>query len=793
MNAATAGTTVLVEPGFYASPVDISKTATADAPITISSVVKDQADIEIDTGPAITVSNAAYVTLEGFDVSATSGQTVVIDNSSHVTMDGVQDILGNTDPHPVVEITGTSTYATISRSRFSTEGHSAAIQIDSGSAHDTVTTNVFDGLSGGIVVNGATDAVIASNSLYYVCNQAITLHGASTGASIENNAIYMVEEPATYNSCLTSTDPQTDIEVDADATSGTTVDYNVLESNADLYTWAGASYSSATDLNRVTGQAAHDINTDFQLGIDYGPTGDSSPLVDSADANAPGELSTDYAGAARVDDPNAANTGTGAGYYDRGAVEYQDPLAVAVALDSQTGTAPATFTATESVATAGWSPVSKWTIDFGDGSAKQGTTSPSVISHTYTKSGSFTVTVTGTDSYGTASATTRVSMLASGAYHPLSPRRVLDTRKGTGTNGVISPLQPGGTQAVTIEGADSIPASGVTAVAVNITVTNAKADGYITAYADATGRPATSNLNFTAGQTVPNMAIVPVGADGKIALYNGSGGTADLIADVAGYYGQGSGSGAGALGSGAVRILDTRNGTGTAKAPITAGGTLSFGSDWFTGVSAVVLNVTITNPKASGYLTAYPGATTRPTASNLNFGVGQAIANMVVVPVGADGKIDFYNGSGGTTDLVADIVAEFTTFGGAGYVPITPTRMLDTRKGIGAPAAAVAPNGTVNLKTIGVAPLPATDVGAIAANVTVTQPTSGGYITVYPNYLTTPPGTSTLNFTAGKTVPNLTVSALEYNGIKLFNGSAGTSQLIVDVFGYYDDGVPPAN
>jgi len=798
VDAATAGTTVLVEPGAYA-PVTVSKTGTADAPITISAAVKYQAEISTAAEqPAFSVSGAAYINLDGFYVSVISGQAAVIDNSSHVTLDGFQDYLQNADPSPVVEITGTSSYAVVSRSRFGpVEGHNAVVQIDAGSSHDTITTDVIDGFSGGIVVNGAPDTAITSNTFGTVCNQAIALHGASTGSSIENNVIGMVEAADSNSQCPAIVSPVTGIEVDGTATSGTTADYNVLDTtiNADSYTWAGTTYTSATDLNQATGQAAHDINADPQFTADYKPNGDSSPLVDSADANAPGELTTDYTGAARVDDPNVANTGTGVGYYDRGAGEYQDPLAVAVHLDSQTGSAPATFTATESVATAGWSPVTSWTIDFGDGTGKRTTTSPLTLLHTYTKFGAFTVTVTGTDSYGTASTTAPVSMLSSSVYHPLSPSRILDTRHGIGTSGVIAPVPAGGAQPVAIEGVGSIPATGVTAVAVNITVTNTKTGGYITGYADGEARPGTSNLDFSAGQTVPNMAIVPVGADGKIELYNGSGGTVDLIADVAGYYGQGSGTGIEPFGAGAVRILDTRKGTGTAKAPIPANGTLSFGSDYLgTGGGAVVLNVTVVNQKSTGYLTVYPDGTSRPVASNLDFNPGPAIANQVVVPVGADGKIDFYNGSGAATDVIADIVASFSTVGGGGYVPLPPTRLLDTRKGIGAPAAAVAPMGTVNLKTVGgVSPLPASGFSAIAANVTVTQPTGSGYITVYPNYLSTAPTASTLDFSAGQTVANLAVSSIQDTGVKLLNGSGGSSQLILDVFGYYDNGVPWSN
>jgi hypothetical protein len=72
----------------------------------------------------------------------------------------------------------------------------------------------------------------------------------------------------------------------------------------------------------------------------------------------------------------------------------------------------------------------------------------------------------------------------------------------------------------------------------------------------------------------------------------------------------------------------------------------------------VVLNVTATNPTASSYVTVYPDGTTRPVASNLNFTPGETIPNLVVVPVGADGEIDFYNNSG-SVDLVADVAGYF--------------------------------------------------------------------------------------------------------------------------------------
>ncbi len=60
-----------------------------------------------------------------------------------------------------------------------------------------------------------------------------------------------------------------------------------------------------------------------------------------------------------------------------------------------------------------------------------------------------------------------------------------------------------------------------------------------------------------------------------------------------------------------------------------------------TGVSAVVLNITVASPQAGGYLTVYPDETDRPVASNVNFVKGQTVANLVTVPLGADGMCAF--------------------------------------------------------------------------------------------------------------------------------------------------------
>ena len=61
----------------------------------------------------------------------------------------------------------------------------------------------------------------------------------------------------------------------------------------------------------------------------------------------------------------------------------------------------------------------------------------------------------------------------------------------------------------------AVPASGVTAVVVNVTVVGPTASSYVTVFPEGTTQPVVSNLNFTAGETLANLATVPVGQPGR--------------------------------------------------------------------------------------------------------------------------------------------------------------------------------------------------------------------------------------------------------------------------------------
>jgi hypothetical protein len=244
------------------------------------------------------------------------------------------------------------------------------------------------------------------------------------------------------------------------------------------------------------------------------------------------------------------------------------------------------------------------------------------------------------------------------SYNAVNPTRILDTRNGTGGPG--GRLGQGATRSVQIVGTDPVPASGVTAVALNVTAVAPSAASFLTVFPSGVPRPDASNLNFPPGVNIPNLVVVKVGGDGKVNVYNDQG-TVDVIFDVVGWYGT-TGSSYAPLPP--HRVLDTRDGTGSTATRLNAGEARTVhvagvGGTPASGISAVVVNVTAVAPSAASFLTVYPSGVPRPDASNLNFPPGVNIPNLVFVKVGTNGNVSLYNDQG-TVDVIFDVVGWFT-------------------------------------------------------------------------------------------------------------------------------------
>lgn len=377
-----------------------------------------------------------------------------------------------------------------------------------------------------------------------------------------------------------------------------------------------------------------------------------------------------------------------------------------------------------------------------------------------------------------------------GAYHALNPSRILDTRYGTGGS---TKIPAHGTISLVVEGQGGVPAQGVEAANLDLTATGGGAAGNITVYPTGTTRPNTSSLNFVQGRDVANTVFAQLNSAGSVSFYNNSTQPVNLVADVAGYFE----GGALTLLPGAYqplsasRILDTRS-AGGPYGPLSTH-TLQVGTRGGIplGVSAAVLNLTVTNATARGHITAYPSNQTLPYASNINFVAGQSNADLVVVPLSPDGKINLHSGSvAGTVDVIVDVVGYFKS----GIVPArtpglqanvnAPKRLFDSRHLIGTTIPGkVASHDTRAVQIDGQDGIPSSFVRAVFVTVTTTEEEALGSITEFPGG--TRPNTSILNFTPTRDIANLVLASVGSDGkIRLYNGSAAPTHLVVDVSGY---------
>ena len=399
--------------------------------------------------------------------------------------------------------------------------------------------------------------------------------------------------------------------------------------------------------------------------------------------------------------------------------------------------------------------------------------------------------------------------------------RVLDTRTGGG------PVRPGTPVLVDVRAPE-----GAVAVAYNLTVTGTSGSGYAVVYPAGDAMPGTSTINWTGpNQTRANSFVSGVSADGQVAI-SVAGAATQVVLDVQGYYlplpepvpppdeveGAGGGEVGAVVGAGAVAGV----GAGVASAaadvapplvgdgisesaglvpvvPVRAhdsrdnGGAVATGSsvkvplaDFVpAGATAVAYTLTETGTQGSGFLAVgLPGAMMPPT-SVLNWsGTGVTMANSSVAALDDQQAIEvFAGGSGGSTQVVVDVIGYFAPFDldpdALAFAAIDPERTYDSRAE-GGPLA----GGESRVTTIGVPGMPL-DVPAVAVNLTVTGTVGSGFLTLASADAAVQPAASTINWTeSGTTIANGTVVGAVDDAIRTF-ASGGSTQYITDIAGYY--------
>ncbi|MER6197780.1 hypothetical protein ABT234_10460 [Streptomyces sp. NPDC001586] len=417
--------------------------------------------------------------------------------------------------------------------------------------------------------------------------------------------------------------------------------------------------------------------------------------------------------------------------------------------------------------------------------------------HVYAKAGTYKITVGVDDPANKVYLENDVTIVTSGSeFTPHTPTRLLDTRDGF--RAPKAKVGPRSSVRVQVADYGLIPKK-ITAVVLNVTVTNTTGGGHISAYPSGTQRPIASNVNYEAGQSVPNLVIVPVGEDGSVELFNGGWESVDLIADITGYFTQTAASGYTPMAP--ARFVDTREGLGTTKGQVP--GQTSFGTQISglrgvpQGATAVALNVTVTNPKEAGHLVVYPSGGRIPLASNVNFTAGQTVANSVIVPVGPDGSISVRNSAWAGADVIVDVVGYYSPESKGALMSFSPLRWLDTRDPKGE-------FGPLEGRSYIASQLSHwepgdTGVSGVVLNTTVTNTAGGGFLSVSPDpnssqqyeegTAVTPerPTSSTLNWTKGKTVANLVQADTGKHGlVDFWNQGWDDTDLVVDLFGFYD-------
>ncbi|MFI8081669.1 PKD domain-containing protein [Kitasatospora sp. NPDC086009] len=445
-DAAQPGQTVRIAPGrgSYEEQVTVRRSGLPGKPITFSgelvylsgTVPVGVRSWSAGTQPAphgFVLAGVHDVTVTGLGIGGPQ-EGVLVQDSERIVLDRNSVAAGNPvsngvraypNAAPGVRIVGRSTAVTLSRNVISDVG-TAGVAVDAGVTGTVITTNqVTNNPAEGVLITDAPGTVVVSNTFAQNCGSDLSLAGNSSGATVENNIISKLPAFSCANGLQS---PYANLTVSAGSTAGTKADYNVVAPaiGGSGYSWGGATYANPYAF-KATGQGAHDYGADPQLGyrasgfgvVQYAPVA-AQGVTDAADESAPGMLDSDVYGRPRADHPKIADTGTGTGFVDRGAVELQDTMSASVWTTPYPRAGHPLQARIGYAYTGGWAPAGA-RLDFGDGSqpvwANPGTVE---IDHDYPTAGPYTVTLTATSETGlTRTSVSTVNIAPAG---PISAR-----------------------------------------------------------------------------------------------------------------------------------------------------------------------------------------------------------------------------------------------------------------------------------------------------------------------------------------------------------------------------------
>ena len=225
-----------------------------------------------------------------------------------------------------------------------------------------------------------------------------------------------------------------------------------------------------------------------------------------------------------------------------------------------------------------------------------------------------------------------------------------------------------------------------------------------------------------------------------------------------------------------VRLIDTRDGTGTDQRPLGTGCTLIVRPTVPPGTTAVAVNIVTVDPGAQGYITAYPCGVGRTFTSVVQSQVGHIVSGSAVVPISADGSFCVF--SNVTTEVVIDMTGSFGPTASARYEPIVTQRRYDSRTSTGR-----LPAGTVvRVGTRGAGGGAADSTGA-SLTIHALDPGYAGFVTIWPCDQPQP-WASSANVDLGGAVTNYADVAVSAAGEACVFLSA-PMDLAIDLNGWY--------